>query len=101
MPHRHATGEAALWHAVVAQAFHDAAPRRRPARPLSAERARARDAARCWLLEDGRDFRRVCDLAGLDARAVRAEAVEAIRAADERMSPTAPPRCSMPAAAAA
>ena len=101
MTHRRATGETALWRAVVAQALHDAAPRRRPSRPLSAERARARDAARRWLLEAGRDFRRVCDLADLDASAVRAEAVEAIRAADERMPPIAPPRCSMLTATAA
>jgi len=87
MSHRHATGEAALWRAVVAQAVHDAAPRRRPSRLLSAERVRARDEARRWLLGAGRDFRRVCDLAGLDPRAVRATAIEAIRAADERTRP--------------
>jgi len=101
MTHRHATGETALWRAVVAQAFHDAVPGRRQARPLSAERVRARDEARRWLLGDGRDFRRVCDLAGLDARAVHAEAVEAIRAADERMLPAAPPQCSRLTATAA
>ena len=70
-------------------------------RPLSAERARMRDQARDWLTGDGRDFRRVCDLAGLDALAVRAAAVVAIREADERTPPTSQPQCSMLTAAAA
>ena len=105
MLHRHPTGESALWRAVLAQALHDATtgPRRGhgSARPFSAERARMRDRARDWLLGDGRDFPRVCDLAGLDALAVRAAAVVAIREADERIMPTVQPQCSMLTAAAA
>jgi len=101
--HRHPTGESALWRAVLAQALHDAAtgPRRRHRPPLSAERARVRDQARDWLTGGGRDFRQVCDLADLDALAVHAAAVVAIREADERTPPTAHSQCSMLTAAAA
>jgi len=42
-------------------------------------------AARDWLLGDSGYFRRVCDLAGLDADTVRASAAVAITSADRTL----------------
>ena len=81
-------GETALWHAVLQQAFQDATlglhgvSARRKLRPPSATRHAHARAARDWLLGDSGYFRRVCDLAGLDADAVRASATVAITSAD-------------------
>jgi hypothetical protein len=61
------TGEQRLWQEVVLMAVTDAT---NPA-PHNAEEYRAKVEARDWL-EGGRsDFRRVCDLAGMDADFVR------------------------------
>lgn len=86
-------GETALWRAVIAQAFQDATlglhgkrpggkPRRRP----SSERRKHLRAARDWLLGDSADFRRVCDMAGLDPMAVRVSATAAIASADRALA---------------
>ena len=82
------TGEAALWRAVVLQAFQDAtlglhaaSARRKPRLPSATRRTHAR-AARDWLLGGGTHLHRVCDMAGLDADAVRASATVAITSAD-------------------
>lgn len=61
--------ELALWRAVVAQALSDAcAPTNWGTSKLE------RDNARGWLLNDSRDFRRVCEFASLDPDAVRESA---------------------------
>jgi hypothetical protein len=65
-----------LWLAVIHTAFSDAMYKSR--RP-TALKIRDRDAAQTWLLNFGRNFRGVCDLAGMDANYVRARA-EAIAA---------------------
>ena len=61
------TGEAALWRAVVLQAFQDAtlglhaaSARRKPRLPSATRRTHAR-AARDWLLGGGTHLHRVCD----------------------------------------
>jgi hypothetical protein len=65
-----------LWLNVIQRAFADAMVKsRRPSATVLADR----DAGRAWLLNFGRDFRYVCDLAGMDANYVRARA-EAIAA---------------------
>jgi len=86
-------GETALWRAVVLQAFQDAtfglhgakSSRRKRRRPSAEGRVHAR-AARSWLLGNGRDFRRVCDLAGLEPEAVQRQAQVAIASADATLS---------------
>ena len=61
------TGEQRLWQEVVLMAVTDAT---NPA-PHNSEEHRVKVEARDWL-EDGKsDFRRVCDLAGMDADFVR------------------------------
>ncbi len=61
------TGEQRLWQEVVLMAVTDAT---NPA-PHNSEEHRAKVEARDWL-EDGKsDFRRVCDLAGMDPEFVR------------------------------
>ena len=82
------TGEAALWRAVVLQAFQDAtlglhaaSARRKPRLPSATRRTHAR-AARDWLLGGGVHLHRVCDMAGLDPEAVRSKAKVAIAKAD-------------------
>jgi hypothetical protein len=78
--------EVALWRAVIALAVSDATMVTRPARvkgePYSrdvmAERmqgnASMREQARAWLTGNSRDFRNVCEMALLDAAAVRESA---------------------------
>lgn len=69
----------ALWRAVVAQAFIDAEMKVSEPKPDAskaritelANKARDRDEARRWLLEDGPDFQAVCHAAGLDPECVR------------------------------
>lgn len=79
--------EAALWRAVIVQAIEDACEKPRPSRakrmPLSSRpctaqgrestkrcKAREREAARHWLIDDTNDFRAVCHMAGLEPGAV-------------------------------
>ena len=82
------TGEAALWRAVVLQAFQDAtlglhgASTRGKRRSPSAERRAHARSARSWLLGGGAHLHRVCDMAGLDPDAVRSKAKDAIASAD-------------------
>ena len=94
------TSEAALWRAVVLQAFQDATlgmhnpTSRKPRRPSASHRAHAH-VAREWLLGGGAHLHRVCEMAGLDPEAVRATAKVAIEKADaallEAKSKTAQP----------
>jgi len=65
--------EAALWLAVVQQAFTDSIEGFRGAREASTAR-RDCAVAREWLLGNGKDFRIVCALAGLEPDYIRAEA---------------------------
>ncbi len=81
-------GEAALWRAVIAWAIEDACGNGHGLGGMY--RARAMDAARSWFEGAGRDFRLVCDLAGLDAQAVRAGATAKIESAAR---PRAPRSC--------
>lgn len=79
--------ETELWRAVIAQAISDATATVRPkhgkasispdkakAKQVISDAMRERDHAREWLLGDSRDFREVCNLAGLDPEAVRERA---------------------------
>lgn len=61
------TGEQRLWQEVVLMAVTDAT---NPA-PHNTEEYRAKVEARDWLEDWKSDFRRVCDLAGMDADFVR------------------------------
>ena len=86
-------GETALWRAVVLQAFQDATfgyhgvknSRRKRRLPSAESQAHART-ARSWLLGNSSDFRRVCDLAGLEPEAVQRAAKVAITSADLTVS---------------
>jgi hypothetical protein len=81
-----AVPEAALWRAVIALAVSDATmvtrPSRVPGEPydrssmakLMKGNAILREHARAWLLGNSRDFRDVCEMALLDAAAVRESA---------------------------
>ena len=82
-----------LWRAVIQQAITDAA------RPLAtkhlaerAEQLRSRD----WLTKPNRDFKEVCDLAGLDATRVRKYARALIEEASKHDMPIAPTRQRKP-----
>ena len=71
-------GEVALWRSVITLAIHDATGEVRPKAATSRVRARThmqtalrtRHEARAWLLGNTIDFRRVCEMAGLDPDAV-------------------------------
>ncbi len=78
----------ALWRAVIAWAIEDACGNGHGLN--GTQRARAMDAAQSWFESAGRDFRLVCDLAGLDAPAVRARATAKIESAAR---PRAPRSC--------
>ena len=69
----------ALWRAVIAWAIEDACGHAHGL--CGTPRVRAMDAARSWFESAGRDFRLVCDLAGLDAQAGRAKAAAKIEGA--------------------
>jgi hypothetical protein len=81
--------ETALWRAVIAQAVSDATAIWRPRKAqsygkphqMAAETRRARDEARSWLLGNGKDFKRVCHMAGLDPDAVQ-DSARALSARD-------------------
>jgi len=66
--------EVTLWRAVLAQAIADATMPRFSGDDFKTAR-RARDHARDWLIKDSKDFRNVCDMAQLEADAVRARMV--------------------------
>lgn len=78
-------GETALWRAVIAWAIEDACGY---GHGLSGTyRDLATDAARAWFEGAGKDFRLVCDLAGLDAQAVRVRATAEFESAAPPRSP--------------
>jgi hypothetical protein len=62
-----------MWLAVVNQAFIDATANISPLTDKSEIIARSK--ARTWLTTNTRDFRHVCDMAGLDPDAVRGRAL--------------------------
>jgi hypothetical protein len=66
-------GETALWVAVITQALMDALNRSR-----HPEQQHHKQAAIQWLTGNSRDFRHVCELAGLDHNYVRRKAKRAI-----------------------
>ncbi len=72
-------GETALWRAVIAWAIEDARGYGHGVGGMY--RDMAMDAARVWFEGAGKDFQLVCDLAGLDAQAVRARATAEIESA--------------------
>ncbi|HEY8566590.1 MAG TPA: hypothetical protein VIL65_13885 [Beijerinckiaceae bacterium] len=79
----------ALWLGVIELALEDAAPLLRRANVTPKSRAIEMRTARTWLLSDGRDFRSVCTLAGLDPSQVRRRAMDVIAhfdASDQRRS---------------
>jgi hypothetical protein len=67
--------EVVFWRAVIAQAITDATFVVRKTKGTSVlTRAKDRDHARNWLLNNGPHFRLVCDMAALDAAVVRSAA---------------------------
>jgi hypothetical protein len=74
--------ETALWRAVISQAVSDATAIWRPRKgmangkpmEMATKAKRERDEARDWLLKGGKDFQRVCHMAGLEPTAVQREA---------------------------
>ena len=68
--------EQALWRAVINRALDDA--RGNCGGDTIKNRDRFRDEARSWFQTAGRDFRRVCDLADLNADWVRTRALQEI-----------------------
>ena len=92
-------GEVALWLAVIDQAITDATlgllkgkPGRKTAMRPSAERTVHKDRARAWLLDMGRDFKEVCNMALLEPDAVRAAARRQIAQADAMLAAMSVPK---------
>lgn len=72
-----ASPEASLWCGVILMAINDALGRGYRNNPR--ERQLNRSTAANWLLSDRRDFRLVCDLAGLDPLALRTKMATILR----------------------
>lgn len=68
------TPERHLWQSVVFLAVSDALPA--PKTRLSAEVIRFRDAAAAWIEAGGKDYRKVCHLAGIDPEMLRRAFIE-------------------------
>lgn len=75
--------ERTLWRAVVERAILDALGHCTDEREISAQRV-VRTRAQTWLTDNGADFRKVCDYAGLDPARVRQEAASILRDASKR-----------------
>lgn len=75
------SSESALWSAVVSQAISDATANVSSVGPSGYKTAvLLRDQARRWLLSGSKDFRLVCEFAGLEPDAVR----ERVRVLEQR-----------------
>jgi hypothetical protein len=64
----HVEPEVRLWCAVILQAIVDATSR--ISRDRRGETKQIRDEARAWLLSNSKDFRSVCEMAGINPHAV-------------------------------
>jgi hypothetical protein len=73
-----AESERLLWMRVIYQAIEDAADQREGYAHAGGDRAQIAEAARAWLSVDCRDFRYVCQLAGLDPADVQAAAARTL-----------------------
>ena len=72
--------ETALWRAVIDRAKNDACDQIGDG--TTKDRVRWRATARSWFQNAGRDFHRVCDLAGLHPDWVRAKALQDINTSE-------------------
>jgi len=89
--------ERQLWCAVIDRAFQDAIDRR----SAEGESARKREVleARRWFIENGGDYRKACDAAGLDADSLRDRILPLIAAAEAGLEASAVPAAIAPARA--